>query len=169
VLTTMASSTSSISGSVSSDGEWVVFSSLESDVVSGDVNGVRDVFARHAVTGDTQRVSVATDGTESNGLSELGSTSAVSAGARRVAFVSDASNLVPGDDNGVRDAFVRDIERLTTVRISVGSQGEEGDAPCSSARVSDDGRFAVFRSPSSRFGHPSTLQQLYLRALIDEQ
>jgi hypothetical protein len=58
----------------------------------------------------TERVSVATGGAEANagtGSGLLGMTD----DGRCVAFYSDATNLVPGDANGFRDAFVHD--RLT--------------------------------------------------------
>jgi hypothetical protein len=50
-------------------------------------------------------VSVSDGGTEANQTS--GSKPALSADGRQVAFVSSASNLVPGDTNGQGDVFVR--------------------------------------------------------------
>ncbi len=54
-----------------------------------------------------------------------------------MAFISAASNLVPGDTNGVADAFVRDLRTNTTTRVSVGSHGEQANGP--SSEVSIDG------------------------------
>ena len=39
-----------------------------------------------------------------------------------VAFVSDGTNLVPNDGNGVADMFVRDRLAGTTVRVTVDRQ-----------------------------------------------
>ena len=61
------------------------------------------VFDRQ--TGTIERVSVADDGTQGNGYS---CSPSLSADGRFVAFMSGASNLVPGDTNGLRDVFVFD-------------------------------------------------------------
>src|SRR5438876_957024 len=52
--------------SISGDGRFVAFSSLASNLVAGDSNGVQDVFVRDRVTGTTERVSVGLNG-EANG------------------------------------------------------------------------------------------------------
>src|SRR5262245_10660255 len=66
------------------------------------------------------RVSVASNGSQANGPSF---SPAVSMDGRFVAFHSDATNLVPGDTNGVRDVFVRDLATGATTRVSVASDG----------------------------------------------
>src|SRR3954447_14590951 len=81
----------------------------------------------HAATtpGTTDRVSVASDGTQSNGsdneLRDVSSDGCVSAG------VSNATNLVPGDTNGVADVFVHDCATGQTTRVSVATDGTQGD------------------------------------------
>ncbi len=55
-----------------------------------------------------------------NGLSVFPS---VSADGRFVVFDSYATNLVPGDNNGVIDIFVRDRKEGTTERVSVSTAG----------------------------------------------
>ena len=69
----------------------------------GDTNGDPDVFVHDRQTGETPRVSVASDGAQANGGSFL---PAVSADGRYVAFSSLASNLVAGDTNNDDDVFV---------------------------------------------------------------
>lgn len=54
---------------LSADGRLVVFDSVASNLVAGDANGARDVFVHDRETGTTERVSVASDGGEANGLS----------------------------------------------------------------------------------------------------
>src|SRR2546428_12298967 len=68
--------------------------------------------------GATERVSVASNGTQANVAS---SHAVISADGRHQAFTSAASNLVPGDTNAVADAFVRDPETGLTERVSVAS------------------------------------------------
>lgn len=92
---------------ISADGRFVAFYSIASNLVAGDSNLVRDIFVHDRDSGTTERVSVASDGTQGN----LGSfLPAISAGGRFVAFNAIASNLDPGDTNGFSDVFVHDRE-----------------------------------------------------------
>src|SRR5438876_513362 len=63
------------------------------------------LWGRSAGAQTTERVSVASGGTESNTAS-VGA--ALSADGRFVAFHSAATNLVAGDTNGTTDVFVHD-------------------------------------------------------------
>lgn len=83
--------------SVSTDGRYVAFDSRASNLVPGDTNGVDDVFVHDRRTGETTRVSIASDGSEGNYGGEV---SFISADGRYVAFISYVDNLVPGDTNG---------------------------------------------------------------------
>ncbi len=63
--------------------------------------------------GATTRVSVASDGTEGNGNSQLSRIPpSISADGRFVTFISEASNLVSGDTNGQNDIFVHDSKTV---------------------------------------------------------
>jgi Tol biopolymer transport system component len=95
------------------------------------------------------RVSVDSDGTQSDGFSYYPS---LSADGRYVAFVSDASNLVSGDTNGDSDVFVHDTQTGVTTRVSVDSNGMQAydSYPCSwysdPPSLSADGRYVAFIS-----------------------
>jgi Tol biopolymer transport system component len=91
---------------LSADGRFVAFTSEAGNLVPDDNNASTDVFVHDRRTGRTERVSVGPNG-EGHDYS---SDPALSADGRFVAFVSNALNLVPGDTNNVKDAFVR---RLT--------------------------------------------------------
>jgi len=69
-----------------------------------------DVFVYDRLTGVTELINVALDGSRANDKSSQPS---VSAGGMFVAFSSDASNLVAGDTNGKRDIFV--VDRRTRI------------------------------------------------------
>ena len=73
----------------------------------------------------------------------------MSADGRFVAFESDASNLVAGDNNGSRDVFVHDRQTGTTTRVSVGTGGTQGNGDSVEADVSPDGRYVAFRSDAT--------------------
>jgi hypothetical protein len=91
--------------SISSDGRYVAFMSIASNLVGGDTNGVGDVFLRDTQTNTITRVSFDSSGAEGNGDSFLPS---ISADGRYVAFISAASNLVSGDTNDTWDVFVHE-------------------------------------------------------------
>jgi len=131
---------------LSADGRYVVFASQASNLVAGDANGRFDVFLRDRLAGTTERVSVATDGSQGNFDSIA---PAVSADGRYVAFSSAASNLVAGDTNNAFDVFVRDRLAQTTTRVSVASDGSEGNSLSLAPRISGDGAVVVFHSFSS--------------------
>jgi Tol biopolymer transport system component len=78
---------------------------------------------------------------------------AISADGRYVAFESDAANLVPGDENGVTDIFVRDRTAGTTTRVSTDAAGVEADDNSYNASISADGRYVAFTSDSDSL-HP---------------
>jgi hypothetical protein len=93
------------SPTISEDGRTVTFYSLSNNLIAHDGNRLADVFAHDLVSGVTRRISVAADCTESDGYSAWPTPMM---GGRWTAFVSFASNLVPGDTNGYCDVFVRD-------------------------------------------------------------
>ena len=93
---------------ISADGRWIAFHSFASNLVEGDNNGSLDIFVHDRKTGTTTRASLTEGGRETNGPS-LDPT--ISSGGRFVAFESEAFNLVPRDDNGTVDVFVRDRGR----------------------------------------------------------
>jgi Tol biopolymer transport system component len=63
-----------------------------------------------------------------------------------VAFTSTASNIVNGDVNNLRDAFVYDRQTGTAVNVSVDSTGVQGDLESSSPVLSADGKFVAYQS-----------------------
>jgi Tol biopolymer transport system component len=132
--------------SISPDGRFVAFRSRATNLVPDDTNEATDVFVHDRATGVTERVSVGADGSEGDGDSLF---SAISEDGRFVAFASDATNLVAGDTNGVRDVFVRDRVAGTTERVSVATDGAESDAEPQYVDLSGDGRFVVWASAAS--------------------
>jgi len=146
---TQASSGSS-RPSISADGRYVAFASDASNLVSGDTNGQKDIFVFDRHTGQTTRVSMASDGTQANSISDWPS---ISADGRYVAFSSFASNLVLGDTNGRGDIFVHDRLTGETTRVSVASDGTQANGTSSWPSISADGRYVAFGSDATSFGN----------------
>jgi len=128
---------------VSADGNFAAFMSYASNLVPGDTNGWTDIFVRNLATGETELVSIASDGTQANYPS---SRQSISAEGRFVAFASAASNLVPDDTNGVTDVFVRDRLLGTTERVSVATDGTQANASSFEPAISANGLFVTFES-----------------------
>ena len=111
------------------------------------------VSAATTSVAQTVPVSVATDGTAPNGDSRL---PAISGTGRFVAFASMATNLVPGDTNGVEDVFLRDRDTdadgtfdepgaVSTIRVS--QRGAvQGNGASAEPAITADGRYVVFTS-----------------------
>lgn len=128
---------------VSADGRYVAFASEATNLVPGGANGV---FVRDVAAGRTELASVAADGTIGNGLSWYPS---ISGDGRYVAFMSRASNLVPGDTNGADDVFVRDRWSGHTERVSVADDGTELGSYSMYSSISGDGRYVAFVTGSN--------------------
>ena len=129
--------------SISADGRYVAFESVATNLVAGDTNRYRDVFVHDLQTGETTRVSVGRQGEQSDSESFHPS---ISADGRFVAFDSPASNLVFGDTNDIHDVFVRDRQTGETTRVSVDSNGRQGDDISQLPSISADGRYVAFSS-----------------------
>lgn len=151
-------------GSLSHDQRIARVAAFESDasnIVDGDSNGATDVFmVRRAAPwgrngtpwamGATELVSKGLGGAPANGRSwgpELDGSSHNSPNC--IAFVSEASNLVPGDTNGVADAFVYDLRNGKITRISVNSAGKQGNGPTTEVTTDGDCERVAFSSTST--------------------
>ena len=136
----------SFAPTLSADGRYVVFRSDASNLVVGDTNGTSDDFVHDRLSGQTTRVSVATGGAQGNGD---GFTPTLSGDGRYVAFFSSSDNLVVGDTNGTSDAFVHDRLSGQTTRVSVATDGAQGNGYSYSTSLSADGRYVAFGSDAS--------------------
>ena len=84
-------------------GGSVAFESTDSTFVFGDTNGASDIFVTGVQAGEPLRVSLSASGTQGNARSFAPS---IRGDGAAIAFASDATNLVTGDTNAVRDVFV---------------------------------------------------------------
>jgi hypothetical protein len=129
--------------SLDGDGSLVCYTSRATNLVSGDTNGVADVFVRDRTTGTTERVSVGDDEAQGDRASDSAS---VSADGRYVAFDSIADNLVSDDTNAKWDVFVRDRQDGSTTRASVDSTEVQADGDSICPAISGDGQAVAFES-----------------------
>jgi Ca2+-binding RTX toxin-like protein len=90
----------------SPDGTKVVFYSRASNLVTDDTNNASDIFIKDLVTGAIERISTDAVGGQGNSGSFR---PAFSPDGTKVAFSSDASNLMSGDTNGHSDIFIVEL------------------------------------------------------------
>jgi len=134
--------------------------------------GPASAFAAHNVL---EPISVAPDGAIGNDSSvagdHLGDYGDMTPDGRFVVFASAASNLVPGDTNGVGDVFVRDRRTGVTERVSVGARGVQGNGDsnflgiATAPAISDNGRYVAFKSDASNLvkGDRNQLTDVFVR------
>jgi Ca2+-binding RTX toxin-like protein len=102
--------------SISADGRFVAFTSGASNFDLGI--DTSDIFVRDRLTNTTTNVSVDSAGNRGDGDSP-----SISADGRFVAFESNSSNLVPGDNNNSNDIFV--VETSSTPKVINGIPGND--------------------------------------------
>ena len=134
--------------------------------------GPASALAAHNVV---EPISVAPDGAIGNDSSvagdHLGDYGDMTPDGRFVVFASAASNLVPGDTNGVGDVFVRDRLTGVTELVSIGPRGVQGDGDSNflgistAPAISDDGRYVAFKSDASNLvrGDRNGLTDVFVR------
>ena len=133
--------------SISSDGNTIVFESQATNLVPNDTNRVGDIFAYDRPTGRISRVNLSSTGKQALGGNSCDPT--ISRDGRFVGFFSGATNLVPNDNNGFQDSFVRDLRQKTTVMVHRSSTGQQGNVGSNTPHVSAYGRYVVFSSDST--------------------
>ncbi len=141
--------------SISGNGQLVVFQSAASNLVDNDTNGVDDIFLHDTKTGETQRISVSGNGSQANGKSDY---PVISSDGRFIAFRSAASNLVENDTNGEQDIFLYERDSGKITRISISSDGEQGNDFSGAPSISSDGRYIAFRTKATNL-HPKGINE----------
>jgi Tol biopolymer transport system component len=155
----------SYSPALSTNGRYVAFSSYSYNLVPLDLNGFEDVFVRDRRLQTTYLVSRSSNGLQGDADSGYPT---LSASGRFVCFLSRASNLVPGDTNGLIDVFVRDLLLGTTQCVSVGPAGVTGNAESYAGRIAAGGRYVVFESYATDLvpGDTNGVSDVFVRDLV---
>jgi hypothetical protein len=148
---------------ISPDGRYVAFQSWGKNLIPNDNNFTSDVFVRDRMLGITEIVSLSSSGSPGDFAS--GGRPAISADGRFVAFQSEATILVPGDNNGQRDIFIHDRELHTTERVSLDSLGSEVNGGSSGPYLSADARYVTFQSLASNLvaGDSNLVYDIFVR------
>jgi Tol biopolymer transport system component len=158
----------SVAPAISADGRFVLFSSSANNLVPGDNSQLGlDVFLRDRASNTTVLVSANFSGTGGgNGNSMLGQ---VATNGRYVVFQSDATDLLPGDTNGVSDIFVRDLQMGSNLLISVASDGGWANGASTDPVMTPDGRYVAFISAATNLvaGDTNGISDIFVRDLLN--
>ena len=149
------------------DGRFVLFSSHAVDLVTND-NGYigQNVFLCDRSSNTLTLVSANYSGTGGANGTSLGGQ--VSTNGRYALFVSDATDLLPGDTNCFSNVFVRDLQSATNILVSVATDGTFGNGPSSDPVMTPDGRWVAFVSSATNLvaGVTNGILNLFLRDLV---
>ncbi|HTV01060.1 MAG TPA: hypothetical protein VMF13_10995 [Luteitalea sp.] len=155
--------------SISADGSAVVFRSRARNLTSdppalcGAGWPCTNIYVHERATGVTARVSIALRGEAANAEAHFPT---ISKDGRYIAFSADANNLVEGDTNNVQDVFLHDRIVRSTTRISLTTDGAQGDAPSygqGMPALSADARLIVFASDASNLPRGAVNNRATLR------
>lgn len=156
--------------SISADGRLVAFTTSAANLLPPGAPLSSQMYVHDRQTHVTTIVSVSSAGEPaSRGVDQTG---VLSADGRVAVFRSSSSNLVAGDTNEAcspgqlcYDVFARDLTTGITERVSVATNGAEGDHISYFPSVSADGRFVAFSSDASTFVPNDTnhVQDVFVR------
>lgn len=150
---------------ISLNGRYVAFTTSATNLTATENNSWPDVFRRDRTTGVTERISMAGLDVKGNASSRFAS---MSDDGAKVAFTSDATNLVASDTNAKRDVFVRTPATQTTVRASVSdTETQSLGADANGAAISGNGKVVAFTSAADDLiaGDDGTTQDVFVRDL----
>ncbi len=141
---------------LSEDGNRLAFYSYW-PLLASDTNDLWDIYVYQHSTASLKRVSLTSTGAERDQGSESSSrivAPAISGNGQYVAYASTASNVVPGDTNGLQDVFVVHVDSGSVVRASVSSAGVQGnaDSPVGQGEhpsLSADGKWVAFSTAAT--------------------
>jgi hypothetical protein len=151
---------------ISADGRRVVFTASDA-LVSADINAARDAYVRDLDSGTTALVSVGANGGAGDDDSSAWS---MSDDATRVAFESNATNLLATGPVSGRHLYVRDLVAGTTTVLDRDPQtGEPSTADPRSPEISGAGNRVAFFAEQALTTDPIPADgAIYVRDLAAE-
>ncbi|MGH7131405.1 MAG: GC-type dockerin domain-anchored protein [Phycisphaerales bacterium] len=162
----------SAKSAVSGDGSRVAFETVSTNLLGpgNPTNGMRQIIVKNVSTEVNSIVSVT--GNAITGITHANGNCfnpSLNQDGTICCFASDATNLVTGSNNGVRQIYVRrpGVSPLFlpfTERVSNDINGNAANSACDDPFISDDGRYVVFASDADDIvsGVSSGVRQIFL-------
>ncbi|NTU71837.1 MAG: hypothetical protein HGB10_08475 [Coriobacteriia bacterium] len=131
--------------SISADGSKVAFSSSASSLVPNDTNDLVDQFVKDLDSGETARVSTASNGQQGNHYSDQDNS--ISGSGRYVAFTSQATNFgMPNGFGANYRVYLKDLQTGQTTGLAANPSGTPGTGYDMGPVLSSNGRYVAFLS-----------------------
>lgn len=153
---------------LSGDGTKLLFRTA-AGLAPDDSNGGYDFYVKDLTSGALTLVGRAADGTVGNSASLAAS---ISADGTKVAFWSQATNLVANDNNGLTDLFVKDLATGAVTLVTQtagGAQANRFSDQDLTTAFSPDGNFLLFTSLAGNLvpGDTNNTYDLFVKDLRD--
>jgi Tol biopolymer transport system component len=147
---------------ISADGTKVVFVSAATNLDPLDTDEVVDVYLKDLVTGDITVVTVSETGEKSD---QFAAEPHLSRDGTKVTFTTTATNLHPGDTDGILDVYVKDLVTGELLLASTSDAGVKGNDHNSQPRLSSDGTIVAFESHATNLdpGDTDTTRDIYVK------
>ncbi len=138
---------------ISADGRYIAFESTASNLVPNDTNGQRDIFVRDRQLGTTTRISLNSNGTQSNQASTAPS---ISGDGQRIVF--RGYHLLPTVNSFAYNCYLFDRSSGTPVYslLDVRNDGSASTSCCYAPSIDRAGTRVAFVSPNSGLLPPGT-------------
>ena len=152
---------------ISADGSSVAFYTWATNLVPGDTNNLWDLVLRKPAAGTTQRVSVASDGSQiQSAYPYLSLTNALS-GDGRFVLINSYVPLEPADTNGFPDGYLYDSQDGSIRRVTLGAGNVQIAGFTTTNGLSRDAARIVFQAqaPDVIPGQLNGNLRVYLREL----
>jgi hypothetical protein len=149
--------------SISADGRYVAFDSYADNLDPNEQYLGENVYVRDMVAGTTSAVNIPFDGSvpDDDSYSPV-----ISNDGNKVAFLSDADNLIANDQNISTDLFVRNRSAGTTARVDLTSTGGELDDGVIDGTMNGAGTYVAYSTDSAGVPSDDNMDyDVYRRAL----
>lgn len=149
---------------LSSDGEKIVFYSSATNLVDNIPNAKEQVYVKNLKTGIVTLVS-SSDGTAANAGNDFSYLNRMTPDAKKVVFVSRATNLIPGVSG--YQIYMKNLETgvLSLISSHDGTAGNAGNSYSLYPTISDDGNRVAFYSAATNLVNGQTMSgyQMYVK------
>jgi len=132
---------SSASAHISPEGDWIAFASAARNLGPVDPTGTVDIYVHEVATGNNLRITG-----PAGSLNSLNNSPRVSRDGRHVAFLSQATNLLPGGNASGSHIAVWERSTGSIDIVSRDASGAASGATCGDPDISYDGVWVAFRS-----------------------